>query len=70
MALFFDVGNVYGPDQSVGTPIDLTNLKYAIGPGSAGIRPSGPFVWTTASTRNPTGKEKFGEIQFSMGAAF
>ena len=69
-AVFFDVGNVYGPDQSVHTPIDLTNLKYAVGPGLRWNSPFGPVRVDYGVNPNPTGKEKFGNIQFSMGAAF
>jgi outer membrane protein insertion porin family len=69
-ALFFDVGNVYGPDQSFGTPIDLTNLKYAIGAGIRWNSPFGPIRVDYGINPAPTGNESFGNIQFSMGAAF
>jgi outer membrane protein insertion porin family len=69
-ALFFDVGNVYGPDQSFGQPIDLTNLKYAVGPGIRWNSPFGPIRVDYGVNPAPTGKEKFGNIQFSMGGAF
>ena len=69
-AMFFDVGNVYGPDQSVHTPIDLTNLKYAIGPGLRWNSPFGPVRVDYGVNPNPKKGEKFGEIQFSMGSAF
>jgi outer membrane protein insertion porin family len=69
-AAFFDVGNVYGPDQSVHLPVDLTNLKYAIGPGLRWNSPFGPIRVDYGVNPVPTGKEKFGEIQFSMGSAF
>jgi outer membrane protein insertion porin family len=69
-AVFFDVGNVYGPDQSVHLPIDLTNLKYAIGPGLRWNSPFGPIRVDYGVNPNPTGKESFGNFQFSMGSAF
>lgn len=69
-AVFFDVGNVYGPDQSIHQKIDLTNLKYAVGPGLRWNSPFGPIRVDYGVNPNPTGKEKFGELQFSMGAAF
>jgi outer membrane protein insertion porin family len=69
-ALFFDAGNVYGPDQSFGQPIDLTNLKYAVGPGLRWNSPFGPIRVDYGVNPAPKGKEKFGEIQFSMGGAF
>ncbi|MGH9315621.1 MAG: outer membrane protein assembly factor BamA, partial [Thermoanaerobaculia bacterium] len=69
-ALFFDVGNVYGPDQSVHAPIDLTNLKYAVGPGLRWNSPFGPIRVDYGVNPNPTGSEKFGNIQFSLGSAF
>jgi outer membrane protein insertion porin family len=69
-ALFFDVGNVYGPDQGFGTPIDLTQLKYAVGPGIRWNSPFGPIRVDYGLNPSPTGKEKVGNIQFSMGGAF
>jgi len=69
-ALFFDVGNVYGPDQSVHTPVDLTNLKYAVGPGFRWNSPFGPLRVDYGVNPNPKSGEKFGNFQFSMGAAF
>jgi outer membrane protein insertion porin family len=69
-ALFFDVGNVYGPDTSFGQPIDLTNLKYAVGPGLRWNSPFGPLRIDYGFNPAPTGKEKVGNFQFSMGAAF
>jgi outer membrane protein insertion porin family len=69
-AVFFDVGNVYGPDQSVHTPVDLTNLKYAVGPGLRWNSPFGPVRVDYGFNPSPTGKEKTGNVQFSMGAAF
>ena len=69
-AMFFDVGNVYGPDQSAHDPIDLTKLKYAVGPGLRWNSPFGPVRVDYGVNPHPTGKEKFGNIQFSMGAAF
>jgi outer membrane protein insertion porin family len=69
-AVFFDVGNVYGPDQSVHTPVDLTNLKYAVGPGLRWNSPFGPIRVDYGVNPNPQKGEKFGNIQFSMGSAF
>ena len=69
-ALFFDVGNVYGPDQSVHTPVDLTNLKYAVGPGFRWNSPFGPLRVDYGVNPNPKSGEKFGNFQFSMGSAF
>jgi outer membrane protein insertion porin family len=69
-AVFFDVGNVYGPDQTVHTPIDLTNLKYAIGPGLRWNSPFGPIRVDYGINPNPKNGESFGNFQFSMGAAF
>jgi outer membrane protein insertion porin family len=69
-AVFFDAGNVYGPDQSVHTPVDLTNLKYAVGPGLRWNSPFGPIRVDYGVNPNPKSGEKFGNIQFSMGSAF
>jgi outer membrane protein insertion porin family len=70
VALFFDAGNVYGPDQSVRTPVDLTNLKYAVGSGLRWNSPFGPIRVDYGVNPNPKSGEKFGNIQFSMGSAF
>jgi outer membrane protein insertion porin family len=69
-ALFFDVGNVYGPDQKLHTPIDLTDLKYAVGPGLRWNSPFGPIRVDYGVNPNPKRGESFGNFQFSMGAAF
>ena len=69
-ALFFDAGNVYGPDQSIHTPVDLTNLKYAVGPGLRWNSPFGPIRVDYGVNPNPKSGEKFGNVQFSMGSAF
>ncbi len=69
-AFFFDAGNVYGPDQSVHLPVDLTNLKYAVGPGLRWNSPFGPIRVDYGLNPNPKSGEKFGNFQFSMGSAF
>jgi outer membrane protein insertion porin family len=69
-AFFFDVGNVYGPDQSVHDPINLAKLKYAVGPGLRWNSPFGPVRVDYGINPDPKKGDKFGEIQFSMGAAF
>ncbi len=70
VAVFFDAGNVYGPDQSVHDPINLTKLKYAVGPGIRWNSPFGPVRVDYGVNPNPKSGEKFGNIQFSMGSAF
>ena len=57
-------------DGAFNTPIDLTNLKYAVGPGLRWNSPFGPIRVDYGVNPNPTGKEKFGNFQFSMGSAF
>ncbi len=70
VAVFFDAGNVYGPDQKVHAPIDLTNLKYAVGPGLRWNSPFGPIRVDYGVNPNPKDGEKFGNFQFSMSSAF
>ncbi len=69
-ALFFDAGNVYGPDSHLGQKIDLTNLKYAVGLGFRWNSPFGPIRVDYGVNPDPKPGEKFGNFHFSVGSAF
>jgi outer membrane protein insertion porin family len=70
LAVFFDTGNVYGPDNHLGQKIDLTNLKYAIGLGLRWNSPFGPIRIDYGVNPDPKPGDKFGEFHFAVGTAF
>jgi len=70
LALFFDAGNVYGPDSHLGTKIDLTSLKYAVGMGLRWNSPFGPIRVDYGVNPDPRPGDKFGEFHFAVGTAF
>src|SRR6266478_6438694 len=70
LALFFDAGNVYGPDSHIGTKIDLTSLKYAVGMGLRWNSPFGPIRVDYGVNPDPKPGDKFGEFHFAVGTAF
>jgi outer membrane protein insertion porin family len=70
LAVFFDAGNVYGPDSHLGQKIDLTNLKYAIGLGLRWNSPFGPIRIDYGVNPDPKPGDKFGEFHFAVGTAF
>ena len=65
-AAFFDVGNVYG----FTTPFDITDLRYAAGPGLRWQSPFGPIRVDYGVNLNRKTGEDFGTIQFSVGSPF
>src|SRR5262245_26990629 len=69
-AVFYDVGNVWGPDISAGTKFDITDLKQAIGAGFRWVSPFGPLRVDYGINPNPKNGEKFGNFNFSVGSAF
>jgi outer membrane protein insertion porin family len=66
VAAFFDVGNVYG----FTTPFDITDLRYAAGPGIRWASPFGPIRVDYGVNLDRRKGEEFGNIQFSMGSPF
>ena len=70
LALFFDAGNVYGPDSHIGTKVDLTSLKYAVGMGLRWNSPFGPIRVDYGVNPDPKPGDKFGEFHFAVGTAF
>ena len=67
VAAFFDVGNVYG----FTTPFDLTDLRYAAGPGIRWQSPFGPIrVDYGFNLNRRTGEPSPGTVQFSVGSPF
>ena len=70
LAIFFDAGNVYGPDSHLGQKIDLTNLRYAVGMGLRWNSPFGPIRVDYGINPDPRPGDKFGEFHFAVGTAF
>ena len=72
VAVFFDVGNVWGPDISAATNASTsTTSSTAVGPGlpmDVALRTASG--WTTASTRTRKPVRRFGNFNFSVGSAF
>jgi len=69
-ALFYDVGNVYGPDISAGEPFDITSLRHAIGLGFRWASPFGPLRVDYGVNVDRKKGESFGQFHFSVGAPF
>jgi outer membrane protein insertion porin family len=66
LALFVDVGNVYG----FSTPFNITNLKADVGAGIRWISPFGPIRVDYGLKITRQAGEDIGAIQFSVGSPF
>jgi outer membrane protein insertion porin family len=66
LALFVDVGNVYG----FSTPFNITNLKADVGAGIRWISPFGPIRVDYGLKITREAGEDIGALQFSVGAPF
>jgi outer membrane protein insertion porin family len=65
--LFFDTGDVYGPEED----IDLGNLRQSAGYGVRWFSPVGPIRLERGHILDPEeGEDSSGRWEFSMGAAF
>ena len=69
-ALFYDVGNVYGPDVAGGTPFDITDVRHAVGFGLRWASPFGPLRVDYGFKVDRKKNESIGEFQFSVGSPF
>jgi outer membrane protein insertion porin family len=69
-AIFFDVGNVYGPDIRAGTSFDPTDLRYDAGAGLRWVSPFGPIRIDYGIKLDRRAGESFGQFHFSAGSAF
>ena len=69
-ALFYDVGQVWGPDISQGTKIDLSDLRHGVGAGFRWNSPFGPIRVDYGIKLDQRKGEKFGEFNFSAGSSF
>ena len=66
LALFVDVGNVYG----FSTPFNITNLKADVGAGIRWVSPFGPIRVDYGLKITREAGEDIGAIQFSVGSPF
>jgi outer membrane protein insertion porin family len=69
-AVFYDVGNVFGPDIAGGDPFDITKVRHAIGVGFRWASPFGPLRVDYGVNVDRKNGESFGEFHFSVGAPF
>jgi len=69
-ALFFDAGNVYGPDITAGTKFDPTDLRYGAGLGMRWNSPFGPIRVDYGIKLDQKKGESFGNFNFSAGSSF
>jgi outer membrane protein insertion porin family len=69
-AMFYDVGNVYGPDISIGSKFDITELRHAVGLGFRWASPFGPLRVDYGVNVDRKKGESFGQFHFSVGSPF
>jgi outer membrane protein insertion porin family len=69
-AIFYDVGQVWGPDIAQGTKIDLTDLRHGVGAGFRWNSPFGPIRIDYGIKLDQKKGESFGEFNFSAGSSF
>ncbi|HJV56089.1 MAG TPA: BamA/TamA family outer membrane protein, partial [Methylomirabilota bacterium] len=69
-ALFYDVGNVWGPDISSGTKIDIGDLRHGAGAGLRWNSPFGPIRVDYGIKLDQKKGESFGNFNFSAGSSF
>ena len=66
IATFFDVGQVYGPNES----FDAGELRYSLGVAGRWLSPLGPLTVSVARPLNDKAADKVQPIQFTFGATF
>jgi outer membrane protein insertion porin family len=69
-AFFYDVGQVWGPDISRGTRIDLGDLRHGAGAGLRWASPFGPIRVDYGIKLDQRKGEDFGNFNFSAGSSF
>jgi outer membrane protein insertion porin family len=69
-AIFYDVGQVWGPDIAQGTKIDLTDLRHGAGAGLRWNSPFGPIRVDYGIKLDQRKGESFGNFNFSAGSSF
>ena len=69
-ALYYDVGQVWGPDIQGGAKIDLSDLRHGVGAGFRWNSPFGPIRVDYGIKLDQRKGESFGEFNFSAGSSF
>ncbi|HKW95066.1 MAG TPA: outer membrane protein assembly factor BamA [Methylomirabilota bacterium] len=69
-AVFYDVGNVWGPDISAGTKFDITDVRHGAGAGLRWNSPFGPIRVDYGIKLDQRKGESFGNFNFSAGSSF
>jgi len=69
-AIFYDVGNVWGPDIAGGSKIDLSDLRHGVGAGFRWNSPFGPLRVDYGIKLDRKKGESLGEFNFSAGSSF
>jgi outer membrane protein insertion porin family len=69
-AIFYDVGNVWGPDISGGSKIDITDLRHGVGAGLRWNSPFGPIRVDYGIKLDQKKGESLGNFNFSAGSSF
>jgi outer membrane protein insertion porin family len=69
-AVFYDIGQVWGPDISAGTKIDLSDLRHGVGAGLRWNSPFGPIRVDYGIKLDQRKGESFGNFNFSAGSSF
>ena len=69
-AIFYDVGNVWGPDITGGSKIDLSDLRHGVGAGFRWNSPFGPLRVDYGIKLDRKKGESLGEFNFSAGSSF
>ncbi|HTI53296.1 MAG TPA: outer membrane protein assembly factor BamA [Verrucomicrobiae bacterium] len=69
-AVFYDVGQVWGPDISQGTRVDIGDLRHGMGAGLRWNSPFGPIRVDYGIKLDQRKGESFGNFNFSAGSSF
>ena len=69
-AVFYDIGQVYGPDTAFGTTFDLGELRHNAGLSLRWASPFGPLRVDYGIKLDRRKNESIGEFQFAVGAPF
>ena len=69
-AVFYDVGQVWGPDIAAGTKIDIGDLRHGVGAGLRWNSPFGPIRVDYGIKLDQKKGESFGNFNFSAGSSF
>jgi outer membrane protein insertion porin family len=74
MGLFFDAGNVWGPNKirgvDYGTSFSLSDLRYSAGLSVAWNSPMGPLKFSYGNPFDTNDKDDIQRLQFQMGSSF